>query len=191
MKKLRKCRAKADGCEITYQVFNSLQPPVCGNIECKVKWGLAKVEKQKAKDRARLAREKREGRERLKTLADHLNDAQRECNRFIRLRDAGKPCISCGNTNPVKYDAGHYKTVGSRRELRFHPFNIHRQCSNHCNKNLSGNVGEYRKGLIAKIGLDNVEWLDNHHDYYQFTVEDAKEIMAHFRAECKRLKEDL
>jgi hypothetical protein len=166
-----------------------MQPPVCGNIECKVAWGLKQVEKQKAKERAKLRLEKKIGRDLLKTRGDWLKETQREFNKYIRARDTGSACISCSRVNLKKINAGHYLSVGSRPELRFHPFNCHLQCE-HCNTYLSGNQAKYRINLVDQIRIDNVEWLEGPHEIPKWTIDEIKEIKAHYRAELKRLKEE-
>jgi hypothetical protein len=185
----RKCLAKAEGCLKEYTVFNSLQPPVCDNIECKVAWSVKQIEKKEAKKRAKLRLEKKIGRELLRTRGEWLKLAQVEFNKYIRSRDEGQPCISCGRAELKKINAGHYLSVGSRPELRFHPFNCHLQCE-HCNTYLSGNQAKYRIKLVEKIGADNVEWLEGPHEMPKWTIEDIKEIKRHYRAELKRLKEE-
>ena len=76
---------------------------------------------------------------------------------WIRKRDEDQPCISCGSFNVT--DAGHYYSAGHYPELEFNENNCHGQCR-HCNMFLSGNLIEYRKGLIKRIGLVEVEKLD-------------------------------
>jgi hypothetical protein len=76
---------------------------------------------------------------------------------YIRKRDTGLPCISCGSRNVT--DGGHYYSAGNYPALEFNANNVHGQCRK-CNMFLSGNLIEYRKGLIEKIGCDGVEELD-------------------------------
>ena len=77
-------------------------------------------------------------------------------NRYIRKRDADKPCISCGN---VSEQAGHFYSGGHYSGLKFSEDNVHGQCKR-CNYFLSGNLNEYRKNLIQRIGIERVEKLD-------------------------------
>ncbi len=84
--------------------------------------------------------------------------------KWIRKRDEGKPCISCGSYNVS--DAGHYYSAGHYPALEFDEDNVHGQCR-HCNSFLSGNLIEYRKGLLTKIGGDRVEFLDIKAGYYK------------------------
>ena len=149
-------------------------------------------------DRARKAIEQRERREikvrkeKLKSRGDHMRDAQVAFNAFIRARDqaAGHPCISSGR--PLDWsgnqtDAGHYRSTGAAPHLRFDERNCHAQ-SKQDNRFLSGNVVDYRVGLIARIGLAEVEDLEADQSARKYTVEDLKAITAMYRAKTRDLK---
>lgn len=81
--------------------------------------------------------------------------------RWIRIRDLGNTCISC-NT-PLKdirdYDAGHYYNAKNYPTLLFNELNVSGQCK-FCNDHLSGNLIEYRKGLLKRYGIEVVEQLE-------------------------------
>ena len=132
--------------------------------------------------------------EKLKSRADHLREAQAAVNEFIRLRDGDLPCISCDSTpndndlmTGSRWDAGHYRSVGACPELRFEPLNIHRQCVR-CNRNLSGNAVEYRIRLVIRIGAEKVDWLEGPHPACKYTVDEIKAIKADYRAKTRELK---
>lgn len=169
-------------CGREYLPFNSLQK-AC-SIACAKELG-RKADKDRQTAKARASN--REARQRLKGRSDWLREAQVVCNRYIRLRDAGQPCISCGRLTGAKINAGHYLSVGYRPELRFHPLNIHAQCEQ-CNSHLSGNIAQYRPRLIEKIGLQAVDWLEGPHSAQKLTVEDIKAIKAHYSEQAKRLE---
>lgn len=76
---------------------------------------------------------------------------------WIRRRDAGQRCISCGGYNPT--DAGHYYSAGHYPELEFDPDNVHLQCKQ-CNLFKHGNGPEYRARLTVKIGEERIKRLD-------------------------------
>jgi hypothetical protein len=125
--------------------------------------------------------------EKLKSRSDHLKDTQQAFNAWVRERDAALPCISCGRHHQGKYDAGHYRTVGSNPALRFEPMNCHRQCSP-CNTQLSGNIVNYRIELVKRIGIGNVEWIEGPHEAQKYTVEELKALTAKYRALTRELK---
>ncbi|HFU0230446.1 TPA: recombination protein NinG, partial [Vibrio parahaemolyticus] len=77
----------------------------------------------------------------IKKYGYRAQKAQEQFNRFIVLRDNGKPCASCGRY--LSLCAGHYRSVGAAPELRFNEDNVHGQCYE-CNGNKSGNAKEYR-----------------------------------------------
>lgn len=144
------------------------------------------VAKNKATKARKEARAHREAREAAKPRSWFMKAAQVAFNKWVRLRDADRPCISCGTTN-AKWDAGHYRSVGSNPALRFEPLNNHKQCAQ-CNQHKSGNAIEYRIGLIARIGQANVDWLEGHHEPKHYTVDDLKAIRAEYTRKAKELE---
>ena len=85
-------------------------------------------------------------------------------SKAIKERDAGLPCISCGKQmKDYEIQAGHYIARGKSVKLKYEPRNIHAQCWN-CNNNhqIQQQMQEgFRKGLIARYGLEEIEWLEN------------------------------
>lgn len=125
--------------------------------------------------------------EKLKTRAVWAKEAQAAFNRWVRLRDADKPCISCQRHHSGQYHAGHYLSRGARPELAYEPMNCHKQCSP-CNLHLSGNVALYRKNLVELIGQSQVEWLEGPHEPKHFSVDDLKAIKAKYTAMARELE---
>jgi hypothetical protein len=129
-------------------------------------------------------KEKKERKEALKTRSEWMQDLQDVFNTFIRTRDKDKPCISCG-TFTGKMNAGHYKSVGGSPELRFNELNVHKQCE-YCNTHLSANLIEYRIGLVKRIGVEQVEFLERKdHAPLKITVEEIKEQIKVYRDKIK------
>lgn len=125
--------------------------------------------------------------EKLKSRAEHIREAQAAFNEWIRLRDADRPCVSCGRHHGGQYHAGHYRSVGANPELRFEPLNVWKQCAP-CNTHLSGNLVNYRLSLLQLIGAEQVEWLEGPHPACKHTVEEIKTIKAEYRAKTRELK---
>jgi len=168
-------------CKICKEKFQPKRPlqMVCSYI-CAQQY--AAQQKQKS-----WKKEKKERKEKLKTRSEHLNDLQKVFNKYIRLRDKDNPCISCGSYSKQQYDAGHYRSVGAHHELRFNENNCHKQCRK-CNSYWGGNLIEYRKGLINKIGIEEVEFLErNDHPPLKLTVEEIKENLSQFQKKIKNL----
>lgn len=86
-----------------------------------------------------------------------LAKAQRLFNKFIRIRDEGRTCISCGSPNTAH--ASHFYAAGSYTGLRFNELNCHASCVS-CNTYKHGNIHDYRTRLIHRIGKENLEKLD-------------------------------
>ncbi|MCK5602003.1 recombination protein NinG [Candidatus Pacearchaeota archaeon] len=133
-------------------------------------------------------------RERKKAFYDkerprQLKLAQKAFNDFIRFRDRDLPCISCGTTSNIQYAAGHYRTRGSAGHLRFNQFNTNKQCNKNCNLSQSGNIGEYRIGLIKKWGIAKVEELESANEIKKLTVEEVIDIKFYYLRLLKAVKE--
>ncbi len=118
--------------------------------------------------------------------SDWLKALQTVFNAYIRQRDHALPCISCG-THKGQRHAGHYRSVGSTPELRFNEDNVHAQCAT-CNNHLHGNLIEYRKGLVDRIGLERVEALENFTGSSKMTVEEIKEKIQEYKEKIKAIK---
>ncbi|MDO9345055.1 MAG: recombination protein NinG [Pseudomonas sp.] len=188
--KPKKCRvATCRASFVPSRMGQAVCSPACAIIDAprhepKARKALADIERKDIKVR----------KEKLKTRADHLREAQAAVNGYVRLRDAHLPCISCDSTpndgdlmTGSRWDAGHYRSVGACPELRFEPLNIHRQCVK-CNRNLSGNAVEYRIRLVQRIGAEKVAWLEGLHAPCKYTVEEIKAIKTKYRAMSKELK---
>ncbi|MGL5293288.1 MAG: recombination protein NinG [Aeromonas sp.] len=124
----------------------------------------------------------------VKPIGYWMKRAQVAFNAWIRARDEGQPCISCGRFHAGQNHAGHYRPAGSNPELRFDPENCHLQCQP-CNSHLSGNLTNYRPALIAKIGVERVEWLEGHHEPKRYRREDYQAIEAEYKSKLKKLLE--
>ncbi len=133
----------------------------------------------------RLALAKR--RESLKPRSQWLREAQASVNAYVRERDKDLACISCGRFHEGQWHAGHYLSTGARPELRFNLNNLHKQCSA-CNVYLSGNLILYRAGLIAKIGLSEVEKRKGPHEPQKDTVEELRHSRDTYRAKLREMR---
>jgi hypothetical protein len=124
-------------------------------------------------------------RDKLKTLSQYEADAKKSFQKWVRMRDAGLPCISCGNLNTTDWAGGHFYSAGMYSGLMFDERNCHKQCNSHCNKFLSGNLLEYRKGLINRYGSEFVQQLDQISDEKRNYKYSKDELIA------KKLKFDI
>ncbi|WP_409072269.1 recombination protein NinG, partial [Klebsiella quasipneumoniae] len=134
-------------------------------------------------------------RESFKTKAQWDKEAQSAFNRYIRIRDEGKPCVSCGSPLIGKsnyltgsaIDASHYRSRGAASHLKFNVFNVHSACTR-CNRQLSGNAVEYRIHLIERIGLDRVERLEADNEPRRFDIPYLQRIKSIFTRRARALE---
>jgi hypothetical protein len=174
-KKLAKCTV----CKVTFEK-RSMSHKAC-KPECAQE--LAKRCRDRAdRKAAKLDREDTAKRkEALKSKSDHMREAQAELNKWVRLvRDRDLPCISCGKFHQGQWHAGHYLSRGAHPELALNRLNVHKQCQP-CNVHLSGNQINYRIGLIARIGIVLVEWLESYHDPVKLSIDDIKAVRNEYR----------
>lgn len=172
-------------CKTVFTPSRSMQK-VCGPL-CAAAWAKKLADQRAARAKRDERRSLREALEKAKTRGTHLRELQAAFNAWIRARDAGQPCISCGRHHTGQWHAGHYRSVGSEPALRFEPDNVHLQCAP-CNTHLSGNLIPYRANLIQKVGLARVEWLEGSHVPRKLTIAEIQELKASYRAEVRRLK---
>jgi hypothetical protein len=169
---------KCKWCKLTYTPKMPLQQ-MCSML-CAINY----TNEQKKK---KANKEHKEAKEGLLTHKDYIQLLQKVFNTFIRLRDKELSCISCGRTNVEEFHAGHY--VNSTYQYhRFNENNVNKQCS-YCNTHLRGNLIDYRKGLIAKIGLEEVEYLENSKRMMlEITIPEIKELIIEYKKKIKELK---
>ncbi|HEF0061300.1 TPA: recombination protein NinG [Citrobacter pasteurii] len=177
-----------------------------GQIVCSYECACAAGKEQTAKTRAETQRkeikrqreEEKAGRQRrrakrleLKTKPQWKKEAQTAFNRYVRLRDAGKPCISCGRLPEQKYggtiDCGHYRTRGAAAHLAFNLHNTASQCVQ-CNRDRSGAQKAFEQGLIERIGPEKVEALNNDHSIRKFDIPYLQRIKSIFTRKARALE---
>jgi hypothetical protein len=170
-------------CKICKELFTPVQfaQSVC-NYKCAI---IHSNNLKKQKEQRQWKQEKAVLKDNIKTLSQYEGDAKKVFQKYVRMRDKDKPCISCNNLNATDWAGGHFYSAGMYSGLMFDERNCHKQCNSHCNKFLSGNLLEYRKGLIKRFGKDFVDELDqisNEKRNYKYT---KQELIA------KKLQYDL
>ena len=181
---------KPKKCKVCNTLFTTTKTTqrVCG-------WECAKAEAERIREKKEASRKKqvakqlREQKEKLKSRADWMKEAQQAFNAWIRYRDKDEPCISCQRHHAGQYHAGHYRTTAAAPELRFNELNVHKQCSV-CNNHKHGNITEYRINLVKKIGVEKVEWLEGKHEAKKYTIDELKEIKEKYKTLLKRYRNE-
>lgn len=179
-KKPRTCRV----CKTVFQPHKIMQT-VCGP-ECAIKQAQAtrsKAERIQGIEDRKVIKAKIEA---MRPLSYYASKAQDAVNAYRRALLADEPCISCGRHHQGQYHAGHYISRGASPALRFEHLNIWKQCKP-CNVDKSGNLIEYRKALVARIGASKVEWLEGHHELQRWRKEDYQRIESEHKQLLKEL----
>jgi hypothetical protein len=174
---------KQKKCKVCQELFIPIQfaQTACGYKCAIIHSKNLKLQKEQKEWKA----EKKIIKDKIKTLSEYEKDAKKSFQHWIRLRDKNLPCISCNNSKTNDWAGGHYYSAGMYSGFMFDERNCHKQCNTHCNKHLSGNLLEYRKGLIKRYGNEFVEQLESESDSkrnYKFSKE---ELIA------KKLKYDI
>lgn len=155
----------------------------------------AESERKRKQEAQQERRELKVRKAEFKTKAQWDKEAQSAFNRYIRIRDEGKECVSCGNPlignrnylTGSAIDASHYRSRGAASHLKFNVFNVHSACTR-CNRQLSGNAVEYRIRLIARIGLERVERLESDNEPRRFDIPYLKRIKSIFTRKARLLE---
>ena len=124
-------------------------------------------------------------REKLKTIGEYKAEARKSFQKWIRLRDSDKNCISCDSSTAKDWHGSHYFPANLYSGLIFDETNVHKSCD-YCNVFLHGNITGYRKGLIKRYGIEYVERLENKSDdnrVYKYTKEEliAKKLQYNIK----------
>lgn len=190
--KTRRCK----GCKDYKPADGGIHVPLgwfcCG--ECASNWSWQQEQKKrskaitKQKEKERIADRKKK--EALRDRRWYLKKAQEWFNRYIRLRDHGQPCISCGKPDNGQdgRTASHYRSVGSCSSLRFDESNVHASCGQ-CNYWKSGNIEQYTPRLIEKIGQEEYNRIMSLSASRKWEIDELKELIAKYKAKCKEIEE--
>ncbi len=139
--KAKKCR----NCLEKFEPKNSLQV-VCG-VKCSIEYNKTKKEKQAVKFKEFEQEHKEE-----KSLKASLINTKVQVHEYVRLRDKGKNCISCGAAWKSDFQCGHHYKSETFTTLRFNLDNLHGQCQR-CNLFLEGAFDNYALNLPYRIGI--------------------------------------
>ena len=181
--KIRKKRCKQ--CSKQFVPFNSLQR-VC-SVGCAIE--LTKQIKKENDATIDLLVKKKKERIALGTI---LGYTKTRVHQYIRLRDKGKPCVSCGTEWKDDFDAGHFYSASKFTALKFDTDNIHGQCIQ-CNRFNEGNFENYSLNLPNRIGVANYNKLvkrakNSIKTIKKYNREELKEIQNEIKRKTKFLQ---
>lgn len=188
--KQKKCKQ----CKQLFAPVKLLQS-VCG-FKCAGLYAIAQREKKEA-NLKRIERKKtKEALEAIKPTKELLKDASRWFNKYIKLRDAHLPCISCGRyeIGTDTWDCGHFRTVGSAKHMRFIEDNAHKQCSS-CNRGSEKYIQKrelvamaYEDNLRLRIGDERVDIIKRDNTQRHYTPDEARALKAKYKSLCYELE---
>lgn len=195
--KPKKCKgtglAKGYGCgNVTkYRVYG------LGKMCCYTDWllnsenGRIKLKKatlKATKPRVELEKETRKINEE-KKLPVVLEQTQKIFNKYIRLRDRNKPCISSNANWKQDFDAGHLFSVKQYSALRFNEDNVHGQSIGD-NRFKEGNFDAYLINLKYRIGQERLNNLiskaeQSKRTFKKWTISELEEIKTKYKLKIK------
>ncbi len=178
-------RVKQKKCKHCKALFTPSKPI---QTACSIACAVAMARKKRENVEKAADRQKREA---LKSRSQWLKEAQIAWNSYVRWRDYGKPCASCGSMPERKFggtmDCSHYRSVGAAPHLRFNLHNAAAACVK-CNRYLGGNIAALRVGLIERIGLEKVEAVEADNNVRKFDIEYLKRVKRIFTKKANRVE---
>ena len=131
-----------------------------------------------------------------KTVQQLIKQLQPIFNKYIRLRDMGRPCISCGQYKDFKdMDAGHYWAKSGYNGLRFDEDNTHAECRK-CNRFDESHLIGYTENLKQRIGETDYLALKQRAEAYKmngvkWSRSELEELIKEYKLKLKRMEDDL
>lgn len=153
--------------------YTSLQK--CCSTTCAIEY--SKVKRANTRSQLNEIRNERETIEKLSAVIDYTTTV---VHKYVRERDKGKPCISCGRDWDSSFQAGHRFDKKQYNRIRFDLDNIHGQCPS-CNQYQDGNYNAYHLRLPKRIGEETYKKLEKRADIalripFQWSRYELKEI---------------
>lgn len=185
-RKLKDKPCQYKGCKKPFKPVNGFH--VCCSPLCATLNAQDKAEKKKKREAAAALKAFNQ-----QDISYMKEKAQKTINKYARLRDYGKPCISCGvGYFKRQVHGGHFRSQGNNSAIRYNLWNINAQCAK-CNTHEMANVSlDYEANLKAKIGEEKVEWLKSQTQAKKYDIEYLQRLdrifMKRIRILEKRIK---
>ena len=184
----KKCRSCKTYFTPTYSTLQIACSPSCALAYSKQKKAKENKENKAAiKELEQLRKQKKQSQK----LSYQIEQTKKAVHEYIRLRDKGKPCITCPSLLFSDYDAGHYYHGTKSNALRFDFDNIHGQCKR-CNQRNYGMFETYTLTLPKRIGETRFNALKANYNLSQkyihkWSREELKDIRTEARLRIKEL----
>ncbi len=135
--------------------YSSLEK-YCGAEDCRVKYALEVVAKQKLAQKKQAEKKWKIQKADLKeSTSNWKHKLQVEVNKIVRLIDRDLPCLA--RKQGGKMQAGHIYSRGSNPTVRYNLHNIHRQ--NAQSNHFQNDDGLLREGLVNEYGQDYMDFI--------------------------------
>ncbi len=143
----KKCKV----CNKSFKPYNSSLQITC-SVACAITYSKLKelVNKKGLND---VRNEKTS----LVSLEKAKTNTRMQVHAYIRKRDKGKPCISCGTKWRSDFQAGHFYSAGKYNMLRYDLNNIHAQCPK-CNLFDEGAHDSYH--ILSRLKIEEIDILN-------------------------------
>lgn len=148
----KKCKNCGDPFLPKYSSFEKY----CGKEDCRIKYALEVVEKQKQAQKKQAEKKWKEQKAVLKEKTSNWkHKLQVEVNKIVRLIDKDLPCLA--RKKGGKMAAGHIFSRGSNPTIRYNLHNIHRQ--NTQSNHFQNDDGLLREGLVNEYGQNYMNFI--------------------------------
>jgi len=143
------------------------------------------------KERKEVDKATKEKKER-QSMAYLRNNVKNVCHEYIRERDKGRACISCGAPWKPNFQAGHWFKSELYSNLRYDERNIHGQCEK-CNLFLNGNHERYSERVSQRIGVHGKAAIEEKakkfkHESWKWDAAKLRSIRTYYREKLKGLE---
>lgn len=178
-----------------------MKPRFCANPNCKEQFQPYKttdkacsylcqlaINEQKEID-ARFKKIKAKVKER-DSIKDLTKIALQLAQKWARIRDEHRPCISCGKTKCIQWQGGHLYKSKLYSGVKFADYNIHKQC-HACNHFMDGNEVNYIHGLIDRYGMEYVNYVRKvatETKDKKWSVPELRDMIAYYKNRIKNGK---
>ncbi len=182
-------------CKVPFERTYTTMQKTC-SPHCAIQEAITKREKKEHREQEKqLKSDRRELRARKVAIRPkiwYVRQAQQQINKYVRLRDSGKPCCSCDKPDDGSHQrhASHYRSTKACSALRFNLKNIFASCQQ-CNTSLSGNILEYRIRLVNRYGGDFVNWLESQNQIVRYDIDYLKRLKKVFAKRCRMIENKL
>jgi len=163
-------------------------------IEKQTKKALANLEKIKAQDEVwRNELEQEKSKKKKSESLSHLKiNVRTVCHEYIRLRDKGKPCVSCGKEWDSSFQAGHLYKAELYSLLKYDERAIFGQCQG-CNIYRDGNESSYHLNILSRISEQDYQEIkkiasEEKKTNFKWDRQELNRIREYYKDKIKQLK---